>query len=382
VRFTRYELAARDHTGFVYSQSGDRLVLGYLREGHREGPHFAWGDAGVEVQWSRCPRLSFAESTHHGPTWRWRPDGAPLHEAFFEHYHCLRQQGFVGGERRPSQRYSAPEPWNLWNARQSPVRDVAYWNDDGTIGYAPLFDPGMPARLPEALRRPEVHDPRVIRSLAPLTRRVRFEPPGRLRDLLAALEARANAEPHDLAAWSVLADAQIEAGHPEGVSASLIVTILRADDVARALEAAMRLGPVEDWVWRTVQRVWAHGDRRCVEEAARALGVRLPPEAQAELRALAERASLDLGDGLRAIAAVARPGPWTAPSIPPSGSRVGWVGRPIDDRCVEIGVTSEGSTAIRLARTTPLLQDTAVPPVAIPERVHERYRRFVQGGQP
>lgn len=392
-----------EYTGFFWGRDPDGTAfrIGYLKDGHLEGPEFVWDADGVAAQWSRAPLLPWAESTYHGPRWRWYRDGSPAHEALFEHYLCLRQRAFTpSGEPRPTRRYALPDTWHLWSARQSPVRDVAYWDDGGVLGYAPLHDPGPLKPLPRDLLEPERARPEaLVRALAPITRRAVFLPTRRVRDHLEALEAAVDAHPGDLEAWSVLADAQAEAGHPLGPSAASIVAILRANDVERALETAQRLAPVEDWPRVLAERAWANGDAEGVTRAAATLGVRLPTEAQREIERLADRANLRVADALGLLAGLGRPPRLVgrvegAPTVPATRKKAytQWVATVLerDELELTVRIRPAGDTEppappestddrVHISLVAPP-ERPSVAPLAVPESVLSRYRRFVPQG--
>ena len=354
------------YTGLWYRDSTTAFELGHWVDGHPEGPELRWGPQGIEAQWHRVPRLPFAESTLHGPTWRWSIEGRPVHDALFEHYLCLRQQAFdSSGEPRPSRRYAMPEPWNLRSARQSPRRDVAYWNDDGTLGYGPLHDPGRPPGLPDELLDPRRHSPEaLVERFAPLTRRAAWRAPAAIREHLEALEAALDASPDDLEAWAVLADAWTEAGHPDGPVSNLIITILREQDVEASLEAAAELGPVEPWAQRVAERAWARGDGPGVEQAVATFGVSLSPENQRRIQTLVDESETTPADALSALSQLGRdppdPSPWSA----------ALVGE-------EVALTLQGHHTLVLPRHE---RPSPREVVAVSDRVLRRYHSFVPQG--
>lgn len=391
------------YTGFFAGRDADgaRFRVGYLQGGHPEGPEFVWDARGIEAQWSRAPRLPWAESTCHGPRWRWYRDGSPAHEALFEDYYCLRQRAFTpDGAPVPTRRFAMPEPWNLWQARQSPIRDVAYWTDAGVIGYAPLHDPGPIRPLPRELVTPGSTRPEaLVRALAPLTRRAVFQPAPSVRDHLEALEAAVTSSPDNLEAWAVLADAQSEAGHPLGPAAASVVAILRARDVDHALQRARRLAPVEDWARVLAERAWSHQDRSGVERAASDLGVRLPPPVQLAIERLADQGDLHVRGALWVLAVAGRGSRTTGivetePRGPAVRGRafIQWAATVVDEGHLALEVWARpparelpppiarvGDNALRIELTTPAERPDA-PPLGVPEGVLSLYRRFVSPG--
>ncbi|MEM6925404.1 MAG: hypothetical protein AAF602_00645 [Myxococcota bacterium] len=391
------------YTGYVTAshEAEPGFRLGYLRDGHPEGPEFTWTDDGIEALWSRAPLLPWAESTFHGPRWRWHLDGRPAHDALFEHYLCLRQHDVLAsGERQTIDRYAVPEPHHFWTARQSPVRDVAFWNDDGVVDYAPLWDPDPLQPLPRELLDPTRLRPEaLVKALAPITRRAVFEVPPGARDRLARLEAATDAEPPDLDAWAVLTDAQAELGHPLGPVSQALIAVLAARDLDRALDLAVRLGPAEEWSCVVAQRAWVNGDASGVERAAATMGIRLPPTLQVAIAGLADRASLPPEGALRVLGNLGsgptRPG-FTVAFPPLSGDRRGlstqWLGVVHADGRIRFGVTTQESGAdpdyagqprepLFIERAPgPPSPDTGAVPLGVPERALARFRRFVPSG--